>query len=110
MEHKDFNEERANKASKVAGPLVKWSQSQCFYAKMLEVVRPMMKKVDKLKKDLGRKQTQLVMNVDKVRKLESKIGTARTEINEMVNHMIEQQDTYHFGESIRRSSMTIWIN
>eukprot|EP01083_Nonionella_stella_P268313 906986_1 len=39
MEHKDFNEERANKASKVAGPLVKWSQSQCFYAKMLEVVR-----------------------------------------------------------------------
>eukprot|EP01083_Nonionella_stella_P070426 188407_1 len=101
MEHKDFNEERANKASKVAGPLVKWSQSQCFYAKMLEVVRPMMKKVDKLKKDLGRKQTQLVMNVDKVRKLESKIGTARTEINEMVNHMIEQQDTYHFGEEYK---------
>merc|ERR1712154_684929 len=80
IKHKDFNEERANKASKVAGPLVKWVKSQLKYSELLDIVRPMLK--------------ELKFCCDVVNKLEVKISKARQEINEMVENMIKMQDKY----------------
>merc|ERR1712129_213727 len=95
--HKDFNEERANKASKVAGPLVKWIESQLQYAKLLDIVRPLMKHIKALKKN-NKKQKELNVAVDVVDGLEIKITNARKDINAMVDDMIEMQDKYHFEE------------
>jgi len=94
----DFTEERANKASKVAGPLVKWVKSQVRYSELLDVVRPMQKEIRVLKKRLEKKQRQLTGVVALVGGLEEKIGQARRDISEMVQNMIKMQDEYDLGE------------
>merc|ERR1712154_597479 len=94
IKHKDFNEERANKASKVAGPLVKWVKSQLKYSELLDIVRPMLKEIKLLKKKTEKKEKQLKLCCDVVNKLEVKISKARQEINEMVENMIKMQDKY----------------
>eukprot|EP01084_Bolivina_argentea_P119610 212061_1 len=98
VKHEDFNEERANKASKVAGPLVKWVKSQVKYSELLDVVRPMQKEIRVLKRQLGKKQKQLKMCVDVVNTLEMKISKSRTDINTMVDNMIEVQDKYNLND------------
>jgi len=92
--HEDFNEERANKASKVAGPLVKWVKSQIKYSELLDIVRPMQKEIKVLRKRLDKKQKQLKVIVELVNELESKISRARADINSMVDNMIKMQDEY----------------
>jgi len=92
--HDDFNEERANKASKVAGPLVKWVKSQIKYSELLDIVRPMQKEIKVLRKRLDKKQKQLKVIVELVNELEAKIGRARRDINDMVDNMIKMQDEY----------------
>ena len=57
--HEDYNEERANKASKCCGPLVKWVKSQIKYSEILDIVRPMQREIKALKKKLDKKQKQL---------------------------------------------------
>mmetsp|Transcript_40251 Transcript_40251/g.66070 ORF Transcript_40251/g.66070 Transcript_40251/m.66070 type:complete len:677 (+) Transcript_40251:129-2159(+) len=96
VNHEDFNEERANKASKVAGPLVKWVKSQVQYSELLDVVRPMQKEIKILKRKLDKKQTQYQMCIDVVNELEVKISTSRTDMNEMVENMIKCQDECGF--------------
>merc|ERR1712176_1417405 len=95
---KDFNEERANVASKVAGPLVKWIESQLEYSRLLDIVRPLMKHIKKLKKELAKKQKELSVTAEIVNGLESEIKNARKDINDMVDNMITMQDKYHFEE------------
>merc|ERR1719319_848235 len=94
----DFTEERANKASKAAGPLVKWVKSQVRYSELLDVVRPMQKEIRVLKKRLEKKQRQLTGVVALVGGLEDKIGQARRDISTMVQNMIKMQDEYDLGE------------
>eukprot|EP00486_Rosalina_sp_Unknown_P003106 CAMPEP_0201574314 /NCGR_PEP_ID=MMETSP0190_2-20130828/18745_1 /ASSEMBLY_ACC=CAM_ASM_000263 /TAXON_ID=37353 /ORGANISM="Rosalina sp." /LENGTH=606 /DNA_ID=CAMNT_0048002403 /DNA_START=108 /DNA_END=1928 /DNA_ORIENTATION=+ len=101
VKHEDFNEERANKASKVAGPLVKWVISQVKYSELLDIVRPMQKEIKVLKKKLDKKQKQLKMCYDVINELELKISGARTEISDMVNNMIEMQDKYGLDEEYK---------
>lgn len=101
VKHEDFNEERANKASKVAGPLVKWVKSQVKYSELLDIVRPMQKEIKVLKKRLDKKQKQLKMCYDVINELELKISSARTEISDMVNNMIELQDKYDLGDEYK---------
>merc|ERR1711997_146771 len=93
VEHDDFNEERANKASKVAGPLVKWVKSQMKYSELCDVVRPMQREIKVLKKKLDKKQRQLKICTDSVDSLEVKIASSRTEIDEMVKSMIKMQES-----------------
>jgi hypothetical protein len=100
VKHQDFNEERANKASKVAGPLVKWVKSQVKYSELLDVVRPMQKEIKLLKKKLDKKQKQLQMCIDVVNELEMKISKARGEINDRVEHMIKFQDECMFDGDV----------
>jgi len=96
--HKDFNEERANVASKVAGPLVKWIESQLQYAKILDVVRPLMKHIKELKRKLAKQEKQLAVAVDRVNALAEQIAKAKQDINEMVDDMIATQDKYQVEE------------
>jgi len=98
VKHEDFNEERANKASKVAGPLVKWVKSQVKYSELLDIVRPMQKEIKVLRKKLDKKQKQSKMCRQVINDLELKISKARSEITEMVDNMIELQDKYNFGD------------
>eukprot|EP00484_Ammonia_sp_Unknown_P006843 CAMPEP_0197073212 /NCGR_PEP_ID=MMETSP1384-20130603/210492_1 /TAXON_ID=29189 /ORGANISM="Ammonia sp." /LENGTH=642 /DNA_ID=CAMNT_0042512045 /DNA_START=104 /DNA_END=2032 /DNA_ORIENTATION=+ len=100
IKHQDFNEERANKASKVAGPLVKWVKSQVKYSELLDVVRPMQKEIKLLRKKLDKKQKQLQMCIDVVNELELKISKARTEINDRVENMIKFQDECMFDGDV----------
>eukprot|EP00483_Globobulimina_turgida_P010714 UN10735 len=85
------------KASKVAGPLVKWVKSQIEYSILLDVVRPMQKQIKILSRKLDKKQRQLSMCTQVVNTLEMKISKSRTEINQMVENMIKLQDIYNFG-------------
>ena len=98
VKHEDFNEERANKASKVAGPLVKWVKSQVKYSELLDIVRPMQKEIKVLRKKLDKKQKQSKMCRQVINDLEVKISKARSEITDMVDNMIELQDKYNFGD------------
>merc|ERR1719249_400187 len=82
--HEDFTEERANKASKVAGPLVKWVKSQVKYSELLDIVRPMQKEIKVLRKRLDKKQKQLKGMNELVNGLEVKISRARSDISQMV--------------------------
>jgi len=101
VKHQDFNEERANKASKVAGPLVKWVKSQVKYSELLDIVRPMQKEIKVLKKRLNKKQKQAKVCIELVNELEIKISKAHTDINQMVENMIKLQDEYDFGDDIK---------
>merc|ERR1712087_673657 len=101
VKHEDFNEERANKASKVAGPLVKWVKSQVKYSELLDIVRPMQKEIKVLKKRLNKKQKQAKVCIELVNELEIKISKAHTDINQMVENMIKLQDEYDFGDDIK---------
>jgi len=94
LKREDFNEDRANKASKVAGPLVRWVKSQVRYSELLDIVRPMQKEIRVLKKRLEKKQKQLTGVVKLVGGLEQKIEQARRDIKEMVENMIKLQDEY----------------
>merc|ERR1711971_399989 len=94
LKREDFNEDRANKASKVAGPLVRWVKSQVRYSELLDIVRPMQKEIRVLKKRLEKKQKQLTGVVKLVGGLEQKIEQARRDIKEMVQNMIKLQDEY----------------
>merc|ERR1711997_452473 len=98
IEREDFNEHRANKASKVAGPLVKWVKSQVRYSELLDIVRPMQKEIRVLKRRLEKKQKQLTGVVHLVAGLEEKIEQARRDIKEMVDNMIKMQDECEMGE------------
>jgi len=88
----EFNEERANKASRCCGPLVKWVKSQIKYSEILDIVRPMKKEIKKLEKRLQQKQKQLNTCVGLVQELEKKIRQSRKEVDQMVEHMIKMQD------------------
>eukprot|EP00487_Bulimina_marginata_P006670 TRINITY_DN26481_c0_g1_i1.p1 TRINITY_DN26481_c0_g1~~TRINITY_DN26481_c0_g1_i1.p1 ORF type:complete len:131 (-),score=11.65 TRINITY_DN26481_c0_g1_i1:179-571(-) len=98
IKHQDFNEERANKASKVAGPLVNWIKSQVKYSELCDVVRPMQKEIKTLKKRLEKKKKQRTLCIEVVSNLEVKIIEIKTEINEMVDGMIRMQDDYDFKD------------
>merc|ERR1712176_1122400 len=105
--HEDFNEERANRASKVAGPLVKWVKSQVKYSELLDIVRPMQKEIKVLKKKLNKKQKQQKVCIELVNELEIKISKARTDINQMVENMIKLQDEYDFGDDLKSPALKI---
>jgi len=107
VKHEDFNEERANKASKVAGPLVKWVKSQVKYSELLDIVRPMQKEIKVLKKRLNKKQKQQKVCIELVNELEIKISKARTDINQMVENMIKLQDEYDFGDDLKSPALKI---
>merc|ERR1712048_62205 len=98
VQHEDFNEERANKASKVAGPLVTWVKSQMKYSELCDVVRPMQREIKVLRRKLDKKQRQLKMCTDSVDSLEVKISESRAEIDQMVANMIKMQDEYDFSD------------
>jgi len=95
--HEDFNEERAARASKVAGSLVKWVESQIKYSELLDIVRPTQREIKSLRKELDRKQKKLEHCVSLVAGLEGKISKSRREINEMVDAMIKMQEQYDLG-------------
>merc|ERR1711971_1311015 len=79
--HEDFTEERANKASKVAGPLVKWVKSQVKCSELLDIVRPMQKEIKVLRKKLNKKQKQQKVCIELVNELEIKISKAKRDIS-----------------------------
>merc|ERR1712154_498001 len=73
LSKEDFNFERVNKASKVAGPLVLWVQSQIKFAHLLDSVEPMTKEIKELKEKLSVKQKQAKDLKVTVSELEKKI-------------------------------------
>eukprot|EP01084_Bolivina_argentea_P082948 150172_1 len=94
----DFNEERANKASRVAGPLVKWVKSQLKYSELLDIVRPMQREIKQLKKKLDKKQKLAKKCINTVQELELNISKCRTDIDQMVENMISLQEKYDFKD------------
>ena len=54
----DFNYERVNKASKVAGPLVLWVKAQVKFSYLLDSVEPWVKEIKVLKSQFGVKQNE----------------------------------------------------
>jgi len=93
----EFNEERANKASRCCGPLVRWVKSQIQYSEILDIVRPMKREIKKLEKKLQQKEKQLNTCIGLVQELERKIRQSRKEVDQMVEHMIKMQDDNDVG-------------
>jgi len=89
--HRDFNEERAYHASKVAGTMVKWVKSHVRYSELLEIVMPKKREIAVLRKKLAKKQKQHRLCISVVAELEQKIADSRQEINEMVEDLIAMQ-------------------
>ena len=54
-----------------------------------------------MKKRLDKKQKQLKMCYNVINELELKIASARSEISDMVDNMIELQDKYDLGDDYK---------
>eukprot|EP01083_Nonionella_stella_P164362 543700_1 len=89
LSNEEFNFERVNKASKVAGPLVMWVRSQVKFAHLLDSVEPMTKEIKELKAKLITKQKQAESLSAMVQELELKIEEYKTEYQRMVQKITE---------------------
>eukprot|EP00051_Salpingoeca_urceolata_P022682 m.374607 g.374607 ORF g.374607 m.374607 type:complete len:4614 (-) comp20005_c1_seq14:242-14083(-) len=79
IKNSDYSAERADRASKACGPLVKWAIAQCSYAKMLHSIEPLRNELQSLETEtaLMREQQEEVKVL--VSELEQSIGVYKDE-------------------------------
>ena len=82
----EFTYDRAIKASKVAGPLVTWIQSQIKYADVLVKVKPLIDEIKELERKLRFSESEVrraeLLDIE----LSKKIKICRGEMLEMVGY------------------------
>ena len=83
----EFTFERANIASKVAGPLISFIDSQIKYAQVLGEVKPLIDEIDKLKDEVLESEAKMkeVIRIDN--ELNRKIKKCRGEMLRMIGYI-----------------------
>ena len=82
----DFNFERANKASKVLGPLVQWIISLVAYGKIWYTIRPMANKVAELEVALESRKEEVEQLKQTSEVMHQKVIEIRGEILVMIGY------------------------
>ena len=82
----DFDIARANKASKVLGPLVQWIVSLVGYGKIWFTIRPMALKVSELEQALEQKQTEVKELQQTSETMHQKVKEIRSEMLIMIGY------------------------
>lgn len=86
MSRSDFTYERVDRASKAAGPLLRWVVAQLYYADALAAVAPLQEELQRLaeKSEASNHQLEGLENV--LRELESSIESCKIEYSKAVAH------------------------
>lgn len=109
LNHKDWDIERIDRASKAAGPLAKWVNSQVSYADILERVDPLRQEVISLENqelELKVQYEELETTIDELKR---KIDTYKSEYENLISEvaLIKSEKTV-VQEKVERSKALIY--
>ncbi len=85
LSNPDYNFERADRASKAAGPLVKWAIASTSYATMLLSIEPLRNELKRLETDAQTMKTQVASTQALIIELEKSIGKYKEEYAVLVS-------------------------
>ncbi|EDQ85850.1 uncharacterized protein MONBRDRAFT_11532 [Monosiga brevicollis MX1] len=88
----DFNEERANKASKAAGPLVKWATAMLSYTTMLAKIEPLRNQLKKLARDADEMAAKHAAVMALLQELQGRLAGLTSEYNELQKNIGKTED------------------
>merc|ERR1712113_23946 len=88
----DFNYDRVYEGNKVCGNLVLWVLQQIKYSRILDVIIPLEKELEKYKKEVKKKQKLSKQLLQVVAELEENIKLYTDQCNQMIEQIIKNTD------------------